>query len=193
MTAAAIPSWTTSGVLPPINPASPTSTDRSPYEVSLTDLILHFNTTAKRQSILTGLLDFRSALHKLGLEHGFQWLDGNFLEHVEATESRDPRDIDMVTFFHLPAGQTQLSLLTQNRPLFIPQETKARYYVDAYFVQLDGGAPEPLVSSAIYWYSMWSHRRNGDWKGYLRIDLSPTNDQAARANLISQQGKGGQP
>jgi len=193
MTVTAIPSWTASGVLPPINPVSPASTDRSPYEVSLTDLILHFNTTAERQSILMGFLDYRRALHELGLEHGFQWLDGSFLEHVEATESRAPRDIDVVTFFHLPAGQTQLSLLAQNRPLFVPQETKARYHVDAYFVQLDGGAPEPLVSSATYWYSMWSHRRSGDWKGYLRIDLSSNDEQAARANLISPQGQGGQP
>ena len=187
-----IPNWTTSGVLPPINPASPTSVDRSPYEVSLTDLILHFNTSPERQAILTGLLDFREALHEIRLVEGFQWLDGSFLENVEATEKRAPRDIDVVTFYHMPVGQTQESLLLQNGPLFMPQETKVRFHVDAYFVQLDGGTPEPLVSSAAYWYSMWSHRRSGDWKGYLRIDLSPNHDQAARANVISPQTQGGQ-
>ncbi len=188
-----IPSWTTAGVLPPINPASPASADRSPYEVSLTDLILHFNTSPERQTILTGFLDFRQALHAIGLIQGFQWLDGSFLEQVEATEKRAPRDIDVVTFYSMPVGQTQASLLLQNRPLFTPQETKVRFHVDAYFVQLDAGAPEPLVSSAVYWYSMWSHRRSGDWKGYLRIDLSPNDDQAARANAISPQTQGGQP
>jgi len=85
-----IPSWTTSDVLPPINPASPASADRSPYEVSLTDLILHFNTSPERQAILTGLLDFRQALHAIGIVNGFQWLDGSFLENVEATEKRTP-------------------------------------------------------------------------------------------------------
>lgn len=192
MSVTAIPSWTASGVLPPINAASPTSTDRSPYSVSLTDLILHFNTSPERQAILAGLLDFRRALHDIGLGQGFQWLDGSFLEDVESTENRAPRDIDVVTFFHLPAGQTQASLLAQNRPLFDHRETKTQYHVDAYFVQLDGGAPEPLIARAIYWYSLWSHRRSGDWKGYLRVDLAPNDDQAARANLVSPQGAGGQ-
>jgi len=193
MSTVAIPSWTASGVVPPINPASPASTDRSPYAVSLTDLILHFGTSTDRQGILTGLLDFRAALHSMGLVQGFQWLDGSFLENVEVTESRAPRDIDVVTFFHLPTGQTQESLLQSNRSLFIPQETKARFHVDAYFVQLDAGTPEPLVGSATYWYSMWSHRRSGEWKGFLRIDLSASDDQTARANLITPQGQGGQP
>lgn len=193
MSAMAIPNWTASGVLPPVNPSSPASIDRSPYAVSLTDLVLRFNTSSDRASILTGLLDYREALHAIGLVQGFQWLDGSFLENVEATESRAPRDIDVVTFFQMPAGQTQASLLSQSRSLFMPQETKSRYHVDAYFVQLDGGAPEPLVSSATYWYSMWSHQRSGNWKGYLRIDLSPSDDQAARANLISPPGQGGQP
>ena len=193
MSVMAIPNWSASGVLPPISPAAPASTDRSPYEASLTDLILHFNTSAERQTILTGLLDFRAALHGLGLVQGFQWLDGSFLENVEVTESRAPRDIDVVNFFRLPNGQTQSSLLQMNQSLFIPQETKARYHVDAYFVQLDAAAPEPLVGSATYWYGMWSHRRSGEWKGFLRIDLSPGDDQAARANLIAPQGHGGQP
>lgn len=112
---------------------------------------------------------------------------------VSVDENRAPRDIDVVTFFYMPAGQTQASLLLPNRSLFTPLETKSRFHVDAYFVQLDGGAPEPLVSSTTYWYSLWSHRRSGDWKGYLRIDLSPKDDQAARANLISLQGQGGPP
>lgn len=188
-----IPSWTASGVLPPINPAAPTSVDRSPYEVSLTDLILHYNTSSDRQAILTGLLDFRQALHAIGLVQGFQWLDGSFLENVEATEKRAPRDIDVVTFYHMPVGQTQAGLLLQNKPLFTPRDTKVTFHVDAYFVQLDASAPGTLVSSAAYWYSMWSHRRSGDWKGYLRIDLSPTDDQVARANVISPQPQGGQP
>ena len=66
MSTVAIPSWTASGVVPPINPASSASTDRSPYAVSLTDLILHFSTSTDRHAILTGFLDFRAALHSMG-------------------------------------------------------------------------------------------------------------------------------
>ncbi len=185
MTSVAIPAWTPEGVLPPINPASPTSTDRSPYEVTLTDLVLHFSTSVDRRTILTGFLSFRAALHKLGLVQGFQWLDGSFLENVETSENRSPRDIDVVTFFHLPNGSTQQSLLQQDPRLFDPRETKHNYHVDAYFVQLDAGSPELLVARSTYWYSMWSHRRSGEWKGFLQIQLAPGEDSVAQANLMS--------
>lgn len=193
MNASAIPDWTASGVLPPINPDSPASTDRSPYKISLTDLILRFDTSAARHDILMGLLDFRAALHDLGLVRGFQWLDGSFLENVEIIESRPPRDIDVVTFFHMPDGQDQAGLLHANRTLFHPGEAKSRYHVDAYFVQLNEGTPEPLVDTATYWYSMWSHRRSGEWKGFLQIDVSPGHDQIARALLSGHREHGGQP
>jgi hypothetical protein len=98
---AAIPDWLPTGVLPPINPVSPTTVDRSPYRVTLTDLVLRFNTSSERREILTGLLSFRKALHGLGLNSGFQWLDGSFLEDIVTTDSRPPRDIDVVTFYHL--------------------------------------------------------------------------------------------
>ncbi|MFH0902573.1 MAG: hypothetical protein V2A73_18235 [Pseudomonadota bacterium] len=147
-TTVAIPEWAPSGALPPVNPGSPASLDRSPYEVAITELVLRFNASAERRAILTGLLDFRQALHSIGLVRGFQWLDGSFLENVELTESRPPRDIDVVTFFYLPHGQTQASLVRQNRLLFHPRETRSRYHVDAYFVQLDSGLPEPLVDQS---------------------------------------------
>jgi Family of unknown function (DUF6932) len=193
MSSVAIPNWTTSGVLPPINPATPTTVDRSPYKIAITDLILHFNISFQRYTILAGFLDFRQALHNLRLVQGFQWLNGSFLEDIESTENRTPRDVDVVTFFHLPIGQTQASLLKQNPPLFDPRETKSTHHVDAYFVQLDTGCPEPLVALSTYWYSMWSHRRSGEWKGYLQVDLSSDDDQAVRANLINSLGQGGQP
>jgi len=172
MNSVAIPNWNHQGVLPPINPVNPTSVERSPYAVSLTDFVLRFGTSSKRQSILAGFLQFRSALHAIRLVNGFQWVNGSFLEDIETIEKRNPGDIDAVTFFHLPTGQTQESLLRISPRLFKPSLTKADYHVDAYFVQLNGGAPEPLVQLSTYWYSIWSHRRNEQWKGYLQIDLS---------------------
>ena len=189
----AIPHWNPQGVLPPINPATPASADRSPYTVSLTDLVLRFGTSLNRQTILTGFLSFRSALHAAGLLDGFQWVNGSFLEDIEITEARDPADIDIVTFFHLPVGATQESLARASPRLFDPVHTKNDYHVDAYFVQLNGDAPEPLVRQSAYWYSMWSHRRSGQWKGYLQIDLSLTDDTVAKANLDKSTNQGGQP
>jgi len=193
MSPTAIPDWNPQGVLPPINSTNPTSADRSPYAVSITDLILHYGTTPPRQTILSGFLAFRAALHAAGLTKGFQWIDGSFLENIELIEKRDPGDVDVVTFFHLPDGQTQQDLVNAHPRLFNPTHTKADYHVDAYFVQLNGNTPEPLVEQSTYWYSLWSHRRNGQWKGYLQIHLSPTDDAVAKANLDKMSNQGGQP
>ena len=190
MTVANIPAWNAQGVLPPNNPGDPTAVDRSPYTVSLTDLVLHFGTTEKRQTILEGLLGLRAALHEAGLSEGFQWVDGSFLEDIEKIENRDPADMDVVTFFDLPQGQTQKSFAAAHPDLFNHADTKTRYLVDAYFVPMDDNPPAHLVERSAYWYSLWSHRRNGQWKGYLQIDLSATDDATAGAELQNAVAEG---
>lgn len=184
MNRSAIPAWTVNGVLPPIDSASPAGVDRSPYEVGLADIVLRFATSADRRTILTGFLDFRAALHAIGLVDGFQWVDGSFVEDVETIHDRPPRDVDVVTFFRLPAGQSQQGLAIAHPSVFEPAEAKRTFRVDAYFVQLDSDLPEVLVRQSIYWYSLWSHRRDERWKGYLQIDLSPADDAVARANVL---------
>ena len=131
----AIPAWNSQGVLPPVDVEAPTSSNPSPYRVSLVDFVLHFGNTECRRTIVSGLLDFRGALHAIGLVDGFQWIDGSFLENIEAVEERDPHDIDTVTFFHAPTDESQESLLEAAPRLFDPLATKKDYRVDAYFVQ----------------------------------------------------------
>jgi hypothetical protein len=157
MTISAIPDWTPNGVIPPINPLSPVTVDRSPYVVSLTDLIIRFSISPERCWILDGLLRYREELHGIGLIRGFQWLDGSFLENIEILESRPPHDIDVVTFYHLPTGVTQLDLLSAKPDLFDPTQTKGLFHVDGYTLELKGTNPESLVERSTYWYSMWSH------------------------------------
>lgn len=184
-----IPNWNSIGVIPPIDEQQPTSAERSPYLVSLTDFVRRFGNTQERISVLNGFLRYREALHSVGLVSGFQWLDGSFLEHVELLESRHPNDIDVVTFFELPIGKTQLDLHSQSPNLFpatrsAQQSLKSTYHVDAYLEYL-GKAPDRLVRQSSYWYSMWSHRRNQSWKGYIQIDLSPIEDSTALAELTN--------
>lgn len=132
---------------------------------------------------MRGLLEFRAALHALDLVGGFQWIDGSFLEDIETVERRQPRDIDLVTFFRLPEGRSQTSLEEASAELFDPQAVGRRYGVHAYFVQLSEAEPELLVDQGTYWNSLWSHRRSGQWKGYLQVDLAPAGDREAVANL----------
>lgn len=187
-----IPHWNAQGVIPPVDVASPVSANRSPYLVTLNDLVMRFGISVERCQILDGLLRYRAALHGLGVTQGFQWLDGSFLEHIEALDARPPNDIDVVTFYHLPAGETQVSLNHCAPSLFDPQIAKKNYFVDAYFVSL-GGHSDKLVERSAYWYSVWSHRRNQVWRGYVQIDLSPLENATATSLLGTLTAAGGQP
>lgn len=188
-------SWNHQGVLYPIDPRSgATSRNRSPYKVSLNDFVLQFSTSPDRQNLLSGLLSFRSALHGAGISAGFQWLDGSFLERVESLRSCSPNDIDVVTFYILPVGQTQQTLAASHPQLFDHDYLKNNYHVDAYFFELKGSTIVRLIAETIYWYSLWSHQRNSLlWKGYLQVDLSPTNDIVALDHLNRIKSQGGLP
>ena len=85
------------------------------------DFVVRFGNTAARRTLLRGLIEFRAALHALDLVGGFKWLDGSFLEDIETVERRQPRDIDVVTFFRLPEGRSQKSLEEESAELFDPQ------------------------------------------------------------------------
>ena len=61
--------------------------------------------------------------------------------------------------------------------------------MDSYFVEINQEPPEVLVERSAYWYSMWSHRRNQAWKGYLQIDLNPEHDADARERLTQLDGQ----
>lgn len=186
MTTVAIPEWNTLGLLPPTDPADPTSAERSPYSVALMDVVLRFATSPERCKVLKGFLDYRAALHGMGLVSGFQWLDGSFTEQVETLERRPPKDIDVVTFVNIPAGFTPSD---EQREVLDCAAAKEQFFVDSYFVPLNQLTADNLVERAAYWYSMWSHRRNQAWKGYLQIDLNPVHDADARERLTQLDGQ----
>ncbi len=183
-----VPQWDSMGVIPPIDLADPTSADRSPYNVSLIDLIKRYSTSPKRIEILQGFLNYRAALHRMGLVAGFQWLDGSFIENVELIEGRDPKDIDVVTFvdnssaFIHPTG-SDINALDHDM-------AKLNYLVDSFFVEIDKIDAKTLIELSTYWYSMWSHRRDFRWKGFLQIDLNSADDTQANTLLSSFGGIG---
>ena len=177
-----IPDWGSNGLLPANDVDNPTSRDRSPYNVSLNNFIAHFGNTEPRRQLLRGLLDFRAQLQGAGIVTGFQWVDGSFTEHIEKSKNRLPDDIDIVTFFHLPSGYTANALRQKFPSLFEWHNIKTNYSIDAYFVQLDEVFPEEVIRESSYWHSVWAHTRDGQWKGFLQIDLAD-NDKLARSQL----------
>ncbi len=184
----AVPGWNSQGVIEPFDLGNPTSLARSPYEVSLLDFVKHYAISSARRTILRGFLDYRAALHNAGVNQGFQWVDGSFTEQVELLQSRDPKDVDVVTFI-IDGGQVNYLLAA---PLFDAERMSQLHHVDAYCVELNI-PPRELVFWSSYWYSMWSHRRNQQWKGFLQIDLDPTSDSAALAYLNYLDAQGGTP
>ncbi|WP_066735851.1 DUF6932 family protein [Cupriavidus sp. D384] len=170
-----IPAWNDERVLPPVNGLHPVSMERSPYNVSLIALVERFATSLHRCKLLQGLLAFRKALHEAGVRSGFQWIDGSFSEDIETLEWRDPRDIDVVTFLddhdRMLAKRVPQHLLDQ-------QFVKRRFMVDSYWVDSTISMRD-LICLSTYWYSLWSHRRSLQWKGFLEIDLDPALDDSA--------------
>lgn len=187
--AAAILDWNHDGLLPPIQPGVPgNAPNRSPYIADLAGVIDCFGTSPERIAILGGLLRFRSGLHAAGITSGFQWLDGSFMENVEVLENRPPHDMDVVNFIDL-SGLDQQALGKSHSALFDPTKVKQDYAVDAYFVQIGGMFDETAIRRVSYWYSMWSHRRDGRWKGFLQVSLDPGQDVVARTVLNSLGGR----
>lgn len=172
-----IPDWNMSGVLPPIRPdASGVDADRSPYVVYLHKIVPRFAISPERIAIIDGLLKYRKALHDVGLVSGFQWLDGSFMEHIERIELRSPQDVDVVTFFETPDGTTQEAIVQLDPDLFDHAKAKEVYSVDAYYCALGEPTSASHVKEISYWYSMWSHRRDSQWKGFIQVSLSPEED-----------------
>lgn len=186
-----IPAWTMAGILPPIRPGQPGhSADRSPYGASLSEVVERFSTSSQRIAILKGLFAYRSAFHQLGIVTGFQWLNGSFMQDVEAQESRPPNDIDAVTYFYMPSGETQATLFAKAGQLFDNRHVKASYLVDAYPSVLGERTEDRHVRQISYWYSMWSHQRDRMWKGFVQISLDPMQDKEAEHVFSAVQARG---
>lgn len=188
-----IPNWNLAAVLPPVRPGAPGHTaDRSPYIVALSQMVQRFATSPDRIRILRGLVAYRMELHARGVSSGFQWLDGSFMEHKESLLGEAPKDVDVVTFFSLPAGKDEATFVADNYDLFDPEATKSKYFVDAYPYRLGGELGAADVKQIAYWYSMWSHRRNGLWKGFVQVGLSSEEDAVSNALLAQIEAEAAQ-
>jgi hypothetical protein len=155
----------------------------SPYPCTTVDLCERLGTTPERRLILGKYLDFRDRLRGEGLTDGFQWLDGSFMEDVETREGRSPRDLDVVTVFWSYDEAFQTGLIGRFPEFASPRQSKAVFSLDHY--PFDAGY-DPMVTmeQTRYWILLFSHNRDGVWKGMLKIDLNtPHQDAQARLEL----------
>lgn len=182
-----IPAFNLSGVLPPFLGGTPTDPGGvAPYDTNTLEIAMSLAASAERIDILKGLIAYRTELKNAGIQNGFQWIDGSFVEDVEGNRLQTPRDIDVVTFAERPADLTDPGawnrFVNTRRDLFYPPVSKTTYKCDAYFSDLN--LPPPvLISRSSYWFGLFSHQRASYlWKGLLQISLQD-DDSAALAYL----------
>jgi len=168
-------------VLPPHLGKDGEVEDLSPYRCTMAEVCERFATTTTRVQILKGLLELREKLRGMTQDQGFQWFDGSFVEDIEVQENREPGDIDVVTFC-FPDRHRLAKKLPDDQQMLVKSFIKTTYHVDHFWVPLDVH-PVQLVEHAKYWYGFFSHRRDRTWKGMLQVDLSKTDDDAARSIL----------
>jgi hypothetical protein len=180
----AIPPFNISGVLPPYKSTVPTDpTGVSPYRATLVELVQRFASTKPRAAIARGFLNYRKALIGVGVA-GFQWVAGSYTEEIERIESRDPKDVDLVTYFRRPmsvrdAGSYS-AFATSLQPLLTRSHTKATYKCDAFAVDLDTGVAAWVVDQTSYWFGLFTHRRTSHlWKGIVEVPLTTVADDNA--------------
>ncbi len=91
-----------------------------------------------------------------------------------------------MTYFDLPPGQSESDLVTQNPALFDHDHVKVTYKVDHYPNVLGKAIDAYQIRQLSYWYSMWSHRRDGLWKGFIQVSLDPAEDVQALQTLAAK-------
>ncbi len=158
-------------------------TDMSPYPATVTEICQRFGTSPERTAILHGFLALREELLSRGIA-GFQWIDGSFLEEIELTEGRPPGDIDVVTFVEVPHDSAALTAqLIGTVDLLDRDWVKSHFKVDHFVVPLCS-RPRLIVSSTRYWFGLFSHRRDGLWKGMLEVSLQDINEDTVAKSFL---------
>jgi hypothetical protein len=155
----------------------------SPYACTTEELCAKLGKTPERREILNGFLDFRERLVANEVTNGFHWLGGSILEEIEVLENRPPNDIDVATFYW-PLDPGHNLRLAHNFPEFGDfQLSKHKFRVDSYAVDVSHSAGF-TIHWVKYWVLLFSHRRDGVWKGMLHVAINtPDEDSRARGIL----------
>lgn len=182
-----IPDWNDQHVIPTVRDVPEDEQglpiNRSPFGATLQELVQYFAITPERITLIRDLMNYRDALYAAGVDDGFQWINGSFVEHVEARDrpGKEPKpyDIDVVTFYHQPDDQPP-----EFHDLFRTSIVRDRYNIDAFNLVMGTPTTNHLVESVAYWYGMWSTRREDQMpKSFVQVNLDPEHDPEARQAL----------
>jgi hypothetical protein len=183
-----IPAFGLGDVLPPFTGSDAVGAyhPRSPYLATMSELVNRFATSPQRAVILRGFKGFRDALRSVGFEHGFQWVDGSFVEACEQSRRRPPGDIDVVSAVHRPDAHASDAawddfVKNYSMALLDSDHCKATYSCDAYFIDLNI-IPYEVAKQSAYWFGLFSHQRDTfRWKGMVQVELQCDDEAAMQA------------
>lgn len=190
----AVPAFNIDGVLPPFTGDNPGGSPESmsPHKATCEEVVQRFGFTDRRRELLEKWLLHRQEMRRVGIVHGFQWLNGSFVE------DKTPNDIDIVTFLRRPQGIYSPfafgQFMSNNQRIFRRRLVFELYGIDAFFLDLESD-PDKLVSMSRYYVLLFSHQRSTLlWKGLLEVRLDdPAGDAAAFQALADARPTGGAP
>jgi hypothetical protein len=79
------------------------------------------------------------------------------------------------------AGVARVQFVAAHQRLFDPEEAKAAFDCDAYFVDMNKPA-HLLIEDTAYWFGLFSHQRvTALWKGLLQVPLDSDDDEVRQA------------
>ena len=172
-----IPIYDHNMVLPPYIGSPTNLNDISPYACTIMELCQKFASSVERKQILVNFINFRKEIRANGMaSNAFQWIDGSFVENIEQSEQRPPNDIDVITFYHGYDDTFQVNLMAALPEFGDSQLAKAKWQVDHYAVQIDYDDYLFTFDMVRYWSLLFTHNRNGIWKGILMLQLDTAQD-----------------
>jgi len=138
------------------------------YDIRIDDFnklfVAPFNNSNRRQLLAERFMLFWQKLEEIGVDFEI-WIDGSFI-----TDKKEPNDIDMAVI-HVP---NQVNLLSIDKKEIIKylfsdrEETKLRYYCDAYFI------PNIHPAEISYWKNFFEKSRGKQDRVLARLMINVT-------------------
>ena len=141
----------------------------SPYNCDIMEVCRHFSTSPVRIAILKELVRFRLRCVEHGIQ-GRQWIDGDFVENIEASENRDPDHVVVISLIYRLEKEHNQRVL-HSFPEFVDSKLSRetlRVEHHAFVINL---SPEYTVLFSKHWNMLYGHNRRGIWKGMLEMPL----------------------
>ena len=178
-----IPEYNHNNVLPPFIGDVTSPYGYSPYKCDIVEFCRHFAKSPERIAILKGFVQFRLDCLANGIS-GRQWIDGDFVENIEESESKDPDRVLVISLVKIES-QDEAERLLKNFPEFAdPRLSVPKYKVDHYVFVINQDA-DTIIEQSKFWSQYFCHNRRGVWKGMLEIPLydNDIKDQMAMSFL----------